>query len=666
LTTVSDNRQTDVRKLNRSLRGELDWIVMKALEKDRQRRHETASGLAREVERYLAGDPIEAGPPSPWYRFRKFARRNRGAVGAGLALAALLLVGTVGTSIGLAKALQAEHKATIAAQRAQTAEGLATDRLLEVTREKERASASEAKATDEAAAAKAVVNFLQNDLLAQADPEQNARNKKVTVEELLGRAAVHIAGKFAQQPLVEAKIRQTIGNSYRSLSNHSAARPHLERAWALYRGAKGEEDLDALSVLSNLTFLDLEQGKVQDAETHLKKVLEVRTLVLGKEHVDILKAMLDLAEVYRSQDQDSKAEVLIKAALDIGRRAWGEESSQALNAMNNLATLYNSRRQHDKAEPLLEKVLAVLRKFEGKESVRTIIATANLAGVYEVKREFLKAADLLAEILEMSRHVRGEDHDSTLQVMYDLARMHWYARRVDRAILVYEELVPKLRSHFGPDHARTTQAMADLSWVYGIAGRLPESIATLEQAWELDRKRLGPQADPNSSTPVRLAIQYCEVGQFARSEPLYRAALEAVRKKSTKSPTRIPFLLSLLGGALLKQQKYAEAEPLFRESQTIYEQVRFDEWRTFQSKALLGESLLGQKKYAEAEPLLLSVYEGMKQREQTMPPDRNTTLREPIERLVQLYEALGEPGKAAVWRPRLGLTDLPADVFVRP
>jgi tetratricopeptide (TPR) repeat protein len=208
--------------------------------------------------------------------------------------------------------------------------------------------------------------------------------------------------------------------------------------------------------------------------------------------------------------------------------------------------------------------------------------------------------------------------------------------------------------------------MADLGWVYGDAGRLPESIAILEKAWELDRKRLGPEADPSDLTPLMLANHYVEAGRFASAEPLYRAALEAVRKKGTKSPTRIPTLLSSLGGTLLKQQKCAEAEPLLRESKTIYEQVQPDIWRTFQTKSMLGESFLGQKKYAEAEPLLLSGYEGMKRREQTMPPDRNITLREAIERVVQLYEAWGKPEKAAVWKARLGLTDLPDDVFAGP
>jgi tetratricopeptide (TPR) repeat protein len=628
-------------------------------------------------------------------------------VAASVALAALLVLGIVGTSVGLVRALQAERKATHAAERARAAEVLATDRLVQVTQEKERATAAEGKAKDEAAAAEAVVNFLQKDLLAQADPEQNARIKKVTVEEVLGRAAARIEGKFAQQPLVEAKIRQTIGKTYRALGNDSAARPHLERAWAIYLKSLGAEDHNSLHALTDLAGL----YRAPDAEPVFDKVLKVRRRVLGEEHPDTIDAMINLAEAYRNLDRDSDAERLLLRTLDISRRALGEEKSQTLNAMNNLATLYSSQGQHEKAEPLLEKVLEVLRRVEGQESPHSIIAMNNLAQVYvargahskaadvldktlDISRRVrgeehegtlrvmknlgeaywyvqgaqLKAADLLAKTLDISRRVCGDNHELTLQVMKSLAQSYWYARKLDRSIPLYEEVIPKLRKHFGPDHWFTTQAMADLGWVYEIVGRLPESIAILEQAWELDRKRLGPQADPSSLTPLMLANHYVEAGRFASAEPLYRAALAAARKQDEKRPrpTRTLHLLDSLSGTLLKQQKFAEAEPLLRESLMIREQIQPDIWRTFHTKSLLGDSLLGQKKYATAEPLLLSGYEGMKRREQTMPPDRERTLMEANERLVQLYEAWGKPGKADAWRARLGRTDLPADVFAGP
>src|SRR5439155_19645180 len=139
-----------------------DCIVMKTLEKDRNRRYETANDLARDIKRYLQDEPVLACPPSAGYRLRKFARRNKGPVGASLALAALLLLGAVGTSIGLVWALQAERTATL---------------------EKERATAAETQAKEEAAIARAVNDFLRNDLLAEAAPDKNARARKVTVEE---------------------------------------------------------------------------------------------------------------------------------------------------------------------------------------------------------------------------------------------------------------------------------------------------------------------------------------------------------------------------------------------------------------------------------------------------------------------------------------------------
>ncbi|MFO0845218.1 MAG: serine/threonine-protein kinase [Gemmataceae bacterium] len=228
--TVSTNRQSDPRKLSQLVRGELDWVAMKALEKDRTRRYESASAFAADVGRYLHDEPVQACPPSAAYRVRKFAQRHKGPVAAGVALSSLLVLGTVGTSLGLAWALRAERAATAAAEAAQTqrdralaAEKLATDRLAEVTKEKNRATTAEERAKDEAAIAYAVNEFLQNDLLGEAAPDKNPRDKKVTVEEVLGRASARIAGKFGKQPRVEAVIRRTIGATYRKLGDYSAA-----------------------------------------------------------------------------------------------------------------------------------------------------------------------------------------------------------------------------------------------------------------------------------------------------------------------------------------------------------------------------------------------------------------------------------------------------------
>ena len=245
LTTVSAESQGRRPAARPTVRGELDWIVMKALEKDRRRRYETANDFAADVMRYLTDQPVRGVPAVGRLSAAEVRAAKQRTGGSGSGAGRAPGAGDGGhvhrAGVGVAGGTQGDPGRRTGPDRGSAGQGSP----VEVTREKERATAAETKAKEEAAVAEAVVNFLQNDLLAQADPEQNARNKKVTVEELLGRAAARIEGKFAQQPLVEAKIRQTIGNTYRALSNYAAARPHLERAWALCRGALGEEDLDA-------------------------------------------------------------------------------------------------------------------------------------------------------------------------------------------------------------------------------------------------------------------------------------------------------------------------------------------------------------------------------------------------------------------------------------
>ena len=268
---------------------------MKALEKDRVRRYATANGFAADITRYLSDEPVLACPPSTGYRLRKFVRRNKGAVLAGSALAALLVLGTVGTSIGLVWALRAEQ--------------LATDRLADVTREKELATAAQKQAQEQAAITRAVNEFIQEDLLGEAAPDRNPRAKQVTVEEVLGRAAVRVAGKFEQQPEIEAAIRMTIGDTYSKLGDYSAAQPHLERALEIRRRILGEEHADTLVSMNNLAGLYKSQGQFAKAEPLIVKALEISRRVLGEEHPDTLILQNNLAELRKEQEFEGTEQV---------------------------------------------------------------------------------------------------------------------------------------------------------------------------------------------------------------------------------------------------------------------------------------------------------------------------------------------------------------------
>ena len=261
-TTVSANRQTDPRRLGRLLRGELDWIVMKALEKDRSRRYETANGLAADVRRYLDDEPVEAGPPSAWYRLRKFARRNRAALATAAVVATALVAGHGG-----------EHLAGDpgdAGPRGWPRTGWTPSGPpgLEVTQERNRADLARQEADRRATEAREVVDFLINDLIGAAAPSR-AQGTIPTVDQVLARADQNIAKKFADRPLIEASIRHALGKAYEELGQYPKAEQHAARAVELRLAHLGPEHAETIAAQNALGWALVRQGKKREARTLL-------------------------------------------------------------------------------------------------------------------------------------------------------------------------------------------------------------------------------------------------------------------------------------------------------------------------------------------------------------------------------------------------------------
>ena len=280
LPSVAASRHTEPNKLKRLVRGELDWIAMKCLEKDRSRRYETANGLALDIQHYLADEPVAAGPPSAAYLLRKLVRRNRPQVIAAALIVLALLAGIAGTSWGLVEArsqrdvaearrAEADAKRDEAEQqkkRAEAGEKLAKERMLQIDVEKNRAEAGEKLAKErmlqidvekkkveaEKQVALTVRDFLQNKLLGQADVTKQANalllgggrseeaKENPTIRELLDRAAREltpdkIEANFPNQPLVQAEILLTVGDTYRGIGEYERAIGFLQRSLALYQ-----------------------------------------------------------------------------------------------------------------------------------------------------------------------------------------------------------------------------------------------------------------------------------------------------------------------------------------------------------------------------------------------------------------------------------------------
>lgn len=397
-------------------------------------------------------------------------------------------------------------------------------------------------------------------------------------------------------------------------------------------------------------------GLLEDAEADY-----TAAIAAAASEYDRVSAYIFRRDFYRAVEWTEKFNQDEKRLIELGERLVERgkttRDQKSLMAMHHLAALYQSQGEYTKAEPLFALALEVRLRVQGAEHADTLNTMNNLAGLYRDQNQLAQAEALDGKVLEVRRRILGEEHLETLNSMNNLACLYWSAKKLDLSVPLFEEVLKRSQAKLGPDHPNTLNIMANLGVNYRDAGRVPEGTALLEQAWAMAQKRPGPLPDFLTFIPTALGKTYDQAGRFADAAPLYREALETARKRHGAASLPAADALDSLGLHLLKQQKYADAEPPLRECLTIREQKGPDDWRTFDTKSLLGASLLGQKNYAEAEPLLLAGYEGLKQREERIPHSwGKVRLTEAIERLVQLYEATGQPEKAAEWRKKLPMT----------
>jgi tetratricopeptide (TPR) repeat protein/tRNA A-37 threonylcarbamoyl transferase component Bud32 len=417
--TAQQRHAADPQKLGTILRGDLDWIVMKCLEKDRTRRYETANGLASDIKRHLSDEPVVAGRPSAGYKLRKFVKRNRGQVISGGVVATVLIAATA-VSIGFALS-EAEQRHIAAA---------------EATR-----------ADKEKAVAQAVNDFLTEDLLAAVAPApETGQGKDVLMRDVLDEAAERIeeasrvGGRFEETPMVEASIRATLGRTYLLLGEYAAAEPHLERVRLLRRRELGEEHPKTLASMNNLANLYGNQGRYEEAEPLQVTTLEIQKRVLGEEHPHTLTSMMNLANLYRNQGRYEEAEPLQVTTLEIKKRVLGEEHPDTLSTSNNLASLYRNQGRYDEAEPLYVKTLEIQKRVLGDEHRSTLGSITNLGNLYLSLKRFDDARAMYESSLPIKRRVLGMQHPWTRIALEGLAQAYDGSNRGDDALALWREL----------------------------------------------------------------------------------------------------------------------------------------------------------------------------------------------------------------------------------
>ncbi len=452
LSTTAKRRSTEPPKLVRQLQGDLDWIVMKCLEKDRTRRYETANGLAADLTRHRTNEPVLARPPSTAYRLQKACRRNRAAF-AVAALIAVVLLGATAFSAWQARIARAAGRKV-------------SDALALVTAERD----AKEKARHEA---ETISTFLTR---AFQSPNPAHDGRTVTVAEMLDKTVRKLDTDLAAQPAQRALLQSTLAETYVNLGLHPEAVLLAEKVREYRLATSGPEHPDTLRAMRDLAYCYFQAGRHDEALKLREEVAARFSQVLGPEHPEVLHSITYLAYSYFVAGRMEEALRLQERALELHRKVNGPEHPDTLQAMATLALSRNNAGRRDEALKLQEEVLALSRKVHGPEHPVTLALLSELGSLYSGAGRRDEGLRLHEEVLSLRRRVLGPEHPDTLLSVMRLARDFGNAGRIPEAINLQEEAVRLARRIHGPDHAITLSVLSQFTDFYQRAGRWDEAI----------------------------------------------------------------------------------------------------------------------------------------------------------------------------------------------
>ena len=446
-------RDTSAKSLRRDLRGDLDWITMKALEKDRTRRYETANALGMDIQRHLKREPVLACPPTPAYRVRKFVRRNRALVMGAGAIALVLMAGVaISTYFAIG---QAQARAEAEDQRAET------ERLESV--------------------AQMVTEFLINDVIGSLDPYV-VEGVSELVAPVLQAVTQRMGQKFEAEPLLEASIRRSVGLIYTHLGQYPLAETHLLWALEIHEHELGKEHPHTLRSMCDLAYLYWWQGRYDEGVTLAKQAAGIGRRILGEEDAIVLETQYQLANNLFSQGRYDEAAALYEQIHATRLRVLGMEGEETLWSMMALAGAYSALGRLEEAHELFTEAVRESRRVFGDEHLQTAYLMTNM-GINCVRQGlYQEAEELYRHALSVRRRQLGEVHPETSQVPVLLADLYKVQGRFVEAETMLLNLQEAVEDAVGPAYNRKlnpVEKLVDLYDAWGKADKAAEWRAKL-------------------------------------------------------------------------------------------------------------------------------------------------------------------------------------------
>lgn len=456
LPSIAANRHTEPARLSKEVSGDLDWIVMRSLEKDRQRRYQTASGLVDDIQRFLTDQPVEACPPSTAYRLKKFIRRNQAGVLTGSAIAAALLLGL----------------------------GLATIGLVQARRQRAIAEENAARA-DRAAKTATVVSDSLREILTSADPGSGKGND-YTVRQLLDDYSQDLSSRLAGQPAAEAEIQGTIGWGFRSLGDGDKAEKHLARALQLQRQLFGDDHEKVAEARVNYAWAMRELNRPDEAERQLREA--VANFGAGRpSNLTYRRAIRGLLTILVDRGKWDEAESVGNKALELIARSPDGATSEAMYIYKGLGEAKTAKGEYPEAESLFRKSVELHVQFLGSEHLHTANAQVDLAEVLQRQGKLLEAFATSQQALAKYRRVYPPQH---WLISLSLTRLLGHLRAAERnaafgELLADPQLLDGVESSFRAAMAAcplTTQTLKAYGTLMDLFGELIEVYDTLSQS----------------------------------------------------------------------------------------------------------------------------------------------------------------------------------------
>jgi serine/threonine protein kinase/tetratricopeptide (TPR) repeat protein len=520
-------RSTEPGQLVKLLRGDLDWIAMKALEKDRARRYGTPSELVADIRRHLNHLPVVARPGSVAYHVRKYVRRHRVAVGVAIVF---MLAGAAFT------ALQAAE-------------------LLRITRERDRADRERDRATR-------VTDFMTG-MFKVSDPGL-ARGNSVTAREILDKASNDIGTGLARDPQVQAQMMQVMARTYVNLGLYARAEELARRAMNARMTLLGPNDPKTLESMTQLGLILHREGHAAEAEKLERQAYEGTHRVLGPDDPLTLESEDYLASALVYLGRFDEAEKLEREVVERATRVLGPDSDRTLRAMDNLGSALLWQRRHAEAEQEYRQLLAVAGHTWGPENPGTLRATSSLATSLAAEGRLAEAEPLDRSTLVTEERVLGPDHpltgDTRESLAYVLSRE---GKRTEAERLYRESLASRIRTS-GPESSLTLFSKHELADLLYDMGRYREAEILARETLEAQVRTLGPENLYALRSKELLASILIKEGNYAEAADFARGPFEARMRNLGPEHAETLGSLRLLGTAMALNHQYADADKLFR------------------------------------------------------------------------------------------------------